>query len=87
MGGAYRIQPCKFFLRFLTYASAEEVKDQLLTYQRLNERIERTIIEICYYMKGGVTWEEAWGMSCLQRHAVIDFVNEINKDPDAQELL
>ena len=51
----------------------------------LNERIERTIIEICFHMNGGVTWEEAWGMSCTQRHAVIDYVNKMNKTDDTPE--
>jgi len=36
-------------------------------------------------MKGGVSWEEAWGMSSIQRNAVVDYVNEMNKDPDAPE--
>jgi len=36
-------------------------------------------------MNGGVTWEEAWGMSSLQRNAVIDYVNEMNKTDEAPE--
>jgi len=51
----------------------------------VNNRIESSIISICYHMKGGVSWEEAWGMSSIQRNAVVDYVNEMNKDPDAPE--
>ena len=87
VGGTDRIQPCKFFLRFLTYASAEEIRDRIEHLAMINRRIENSIISICYHMRGGVTWEEAWGMSSIQRNAVVDYVNEMNKDPDAQELM
>lgn len=36
-------------------------------------------------MRGGVTWEEAWGMSSIQRNAVVEYVNKMNKDPDTPE--
>ena len=87
MGGADRIQPCKFFLRFLAQSSAEEIKNRIEELAEINKRIEDSIISICYHMRGGVTWEEAWGMSSIQRNAVVDYVNEQNKDKDAPEQL
>ena len=87
MGGTDRIQSCKFFLRFLRHASAEEIKDRIIELAEVNRHIEDSIISICYHMKGGVTWEEAWGMSSLQRNAIVDYVNKMNKDPDTPEQL
>jgi hypothetical protein len=28
-------------------------------------------------MKGGITWEDAWGMSPTQRNNVISWINEV----------
>lgn len=69
------------------HASAEEIKDRIDELAAINKRIEDSIISICYHMRGGVTWEEAWGMSSIQRNAVVDYVNEMNKDPNTQELM
>ena len=69
----------------MTYASAKQIEDQINELAMLNRRIENSLISICYHMRGGVTWEEAWGMSSIQRNAVIDYVNEMNKDPEAPE--
>jgi len=36
-------------------------------------------------MRGGVTWEEAWGMSSAQRHAIIAYINKMNKTDNTPE--
>lgn len=32
-------------------------------------------------MKGGITRNEAWQLSPIERDEIIDFLNEINSDP------
>jgi hypothetical protein len=38
--------------------------------------IEKQIFEICWYMRGGVTLEEAWTLSFDQRSTIMDIINE-----------
>lgn len=79
MGGSDRVQPCKFFLAFLSNAPAEEIKDYLDSLRAETAGIEKQCIEVCYHMKG-VTWNEVWGMSPEQRGKIIKFVNKIYKE-------
>ena len=78
MGGSDRVQPCKFFLRFLTFSTPDEIKEQLETLKDASEQIEYEIITLCYYMNG-VTYNEAWGMSPTQRTNILEFVADIKK--------
>lgn len=71
----------------LTYASPEEVKSQLDEFAALSKRIEEVIIEICFHMNGGVTWDEAWGMCALHRYALIEYINKMNSEGNTQELM
>lgn len=32
---------------------------------------------ICYAMKGGITWDDAWGMSPEQRNNVVRWINDV----------
>lgn len=38
--------------------------------------IEKQIFEICWYMRGGVTLEEAWTLSFDQRSTIMDIIND-----------
>lgn len=44
------------------------------------ERIKKKIFEICIWMRGGITLNEAWGMSALDRNMVIETINKFNKE-------
>ena len=38
--------------------------------------IEKQIFEICWYMRGGITLEEAWTLSFDQRSTIMDIIND-----------
>lgn len=79
MGGSDRVQPCKFFLGFLSHAPAEEIKNFLDGLREETDSIENQCMEVAFHMKG-VTWNEVWGMSPEQRGKIIKFVNKIYKE-------
>jgi len=81
--GTYRIQPCKFFVGFLTGASSEQIRDHLTQLEQDRKQIKRSIISICYHCNG-ITWEEAWGMSSVDRNDIVKYVNEQTEEQNAQ---
>lgn len=83
MGDSNRVEPYKFFLGFLTHASTEEVKNYLEKLRDEHDSIEEQCVEICFHMNG-VTWNDVWGMSPLQRVKIIKYVNKINKEREEQ---
>jgi len=38
--------------------------------------IEKQIFEITWYMRGGITLEEAWSLSYDQRATIMDIIND-----------
>ena len=84
MGGSDRVQPCKFFLAFLSHSPAEEIKSYLETLREETDAIENQCMEVSFHMKG-VTWNEVWGMSPEQRGKIIAFVNKIYKEREAAQ--
>ena len=38
--------------------------------------IEKQVLEICWYMRGGVTLEQAWQLTYDQRATVMDIINK-----------
>lgn len=40
------------------------------------EYIHEQLIDICFHMKGGVSWEEAWGLSFVVRERMIKNLNK-----------
>jgi len=38
--------------------------------------IHKQITEICWYMRGSVTWEEAWSLSDVDRNDMIKYVGD-----------
>jgi hypothetical protein len=40
------------------------------------DTIKQQITEICWYMRGSLTWEEAWSLSEVDRNDLIKFVGE-----------
>jgi hypothetical protein len=56
-----------------------EDKSEVLKYlQGLHSEaraIEKQIFEICWYMRGGVTLEQAWTLSYDQRATIMEIIN------------
>lgn len=40
------------------------------------DQIRDQIIDICFHMQGGVTWEEGWSLSFSDREKIIKSVNK-----------
>ena len=38
--------------------------------------IEKQVLEICWYMRGGVTLDQAWQLTYDQRATVMDIINK-----------
>lgn len=68
----------------MTIASPYEIKNLLEQYKDQSEKIEENIIEICYHMKGGISWLEAWSMSPLQRNKIVEYINKIMQAQEEQ---
>jgi len=57
-----------------------EDKSEVVAYlQNLNSEargIEKSIFEICWYMRGGITLEEAWQLSYDQRTTISEIISK-----------
>jgi|TARA_Y100001936_G_C16019583_1_gene638630 hypothetical protein len=38
--------------------------------------IKQQVTEICWYMRGSISWEEAWSLSDTDRNDIIKFVGD-----------
>jgi hypothetical protein len=67
----------------------EQLSDLLNSFEKESNSIREQITDICYFMKGGITWNDAWGLSFEDREAIIKIVNkrEKEKNPNAKEYL
>ena len=60
--------------RLLTL-SAEEIVDLYDSYQRESKAIKEDLLRMCWYMRGGLTYDEAMALSYQER----ELVNKIVK--------
>ena len=74
------IEPNRFFIRIINF-EPDRVADTLAAFARDAREINKEINRILYYMKGGITRNEAWQLSPIERDEIIDFLNEVNSDP------
>jgi hypothetical protein len=51
---------------------AQVVKDM----EHTEDALHRQISDICYWMKGGISWDEAWALSFRDRERLIKNLNE-----------
>ena len=51
--------------------------------------LKEQIADMCYFMKGGVEWDSAWGMSFEDREIMIKVLNKRLKEqnPNAKEYM
>jgi len=43
---------------------------------KIEEAIHSQITDICYYMRGGITWNEAWSLSYSDREKLITSIGK-----------
>ena len=50
------------------------------SYKRENNQLKQQIIDIAYFMHGGITWEEAWELSFTDRDMIVKTINRHLKE-------
>lgn len=50
--------------------------DLISQYKRDSDQIYNQILDVCYFMKGGVTWDQAWAMSFNDRERLVTMLNK-----------
>ncbi len=54
--------------------------DLIKSYHKESKLLKEQVAEICYFMKGGIEWDSAWGMSYEDREIAIKMINKRIKE-------
>lgn len=57
----------------------EQIAKVIGTFEKEAKAIEDVTIDICLNMRGGIGWEEAWGLTPSMRDNIITHINEFNR--------
>lgn len=57
-------------------AGPEEIQVLLNQYESESKALTKQVVEICWYMRGSVTWDQAWNLSPNQRKVIYDLIND-----------
>lgn len=76
MGGVDRFQSYKFFYRVLMSADYAKIAEVVQGMEKDQDALHHQIGDICYWMKGGITWDEAWALSFRDRERLIKSLND-----------
>ena len=65
------------------------MSDLIQSYQKDAINLKEQIIDICYFLKGGIEYESAWGMSFEDREITIKVLNKRLKEqnPNSKEYM
>ena len=65
------------------------MSDLIQSYEKETHMLKEQIADMCYFMKGGVEWDSAWGMSFEDREIMIKVLNKRLKEqnPNAKEYM
>lgn len=70
------LRSIKFFrIRLLQIEDPREIEATIAEYRKESRALIDQITEICWYMRGGVTREEAWQMSHEERKSVMKLID------------
>jgi hypothetical protein len=56
--------------------SPEEISEFIKDLDRDTNALTQQIIDICYWMRGGVTWDQAWAIDHISRKKIITMINK-----------
>lgn len=56
--------------------SLEEILREVDRLERESKALRKDIAQICWYMRGGVTYDEAWALSNDDRDVIGDLIKE-----------
>lgn len=76
MGNRSGIQCIGFFRNWLLKAEPQEINVYFEQLEKERSSIKQQITEICWYMRGSITWEEAWSLSETDRNDITKFIGE-----------
>ena len=67
----------------------EKLNDLIQTYIKDSVSLKEQVADICYFMKGGVEWNTAWGMSFEDREIMVKIINKRlkEKNPHSKEYM
>lgn len=54
----------------------EDIEKTIKQFQRESKAIMKDIAEICWFMRGSISWSEAWNLSYKARKAIKDVIND-----------
>ena len=40
------------------------------------KELKHELLKICWYMRGSITWEEAWSLSDTDRNDIVKYIGE-----------
>ena len=60
----------------LLYGSPENIEKAIKQFQRETKAIMKDIAEICWFMRGSISWCEAWNLSYKNRKVIKDVIND-----------
>lgn len=60
----------------LLNSDPEEINNILLDMATASKAILREVAEICWYMRGSVTWEEAMRLTHVEKQVISNFIKE-----------
>lgn len=63
-------------MRLLNIKELDEINHLLQEYRKASEAITEELGNICFYMRGGVTWEEALNMSPKTRATMAKVIKD-----------
>jgi hypothetical protein len=59
---------------------AEQLGDLLDSYKKDSAALREQVIELCYFMHGGIELDSAWGMSFEDREITVKIINKRLKE-------
>lgn len=76
MDSAYYIRSIKFFRIRILPLSVDEILEEVKHYDGEQKQFRSELLKICWYMRGGVTIEEAYYLSFEDRLLIGDIIKE-----------
>lgn len=63
--------------------------DLIERYRRESTQLEEQIVDLCYFMKGGLEWNSAWELSYRDRETIVKVLNRRIKEqnPSGKEYM
>ena len=76
MGNRNILRSITFFRTRLLSASPEEIIEILSELAFESRVIEKEVTDICWYMRGSITWDQAWRLNSHQREIITKRIKE-----------